>query len=59
MEARFTEMDWDTRDHEADLVKSAQAGHLVPIVDDRVGGIIAYVIGPEYASLITTALNRA
>lgn len=59
---RFWVLDFDERDHLADLVKSAKNGELECLVDDNEGGIVAYVINPrgyhrteEFVAALTVA----
>lgn len=56
-ERRFWLLDWDDADHANDLVRTMRAGKLVGVVDENDGGIVAYVIGEEYAEKIVDALE--
>lgn len=41
---RYYAINFDSEDHLEDLVDSAEDGHLMCIVDEEGGGIIAYVL---------------
>ena len=52
----YNTLDYNSEDHGADLLNSADEGKLVCVCDEETGGIIAYAIGEDNAVLIAQAL---
>jgi hypothetical protein len=59
-DSRFWVLDFNTKDHSEDLKKSMDNGELICIVDEKAGGIVAYVIDKAIsADAVVEALEGA